>query len=98
MPSVYMGARDMERQKLNVFRMRLLGAEVRPVHTGTATLKDALEAVVGGRSKKTRRRLHVSSRRFGSDAFTAILPHYRRRSTLRAFFVFQLTLDFLHCT
>jgi len=57
-----------------------------------------LEAVVGGRSKKTRRRLHVSSRRFGSDAFTAILPHYRRRSTLRAFFVFQLTLDFLHCT
>ncbi|HLJ63109.1 MAG TPA: tryptophan synthase subunit beta [Stellaceae bacterium] len=39
---VYMGATDIERQKPNVFRMRLLGAEVRPVHSGTATLKDAL--------------------------------------------------------
>ncbi len=39
---VYMGAADMERQKPNVFRMRLLGAEVRPVHSGTATLKDAM--------------------------------------------------------
>jgi len=39
---VYMGATDIERQKPNVFRMKLLGAEVRPVHSGTATLKDAL--------------------------------------------------------
>jgi tryptophan synthase beta chain len=38
---VYMGATDIERQKPNVFRMRLLGAEVRPVTSGTATLKDA---------------------------------------------------------
>ncbi len=37
-----MGALDMERQKPNVFRMRLLGAEVRPVTSGTATLKDAM--------------------------------------------------------
>lgn len=43
---VYMGARDMERQKLNVFRMRLLGAEVRAVHSGTATLKDALSDAI----------------------------------------------------
>jgi len=39
---VYMGATDMERQAPNVFRMKLLGAEVRPVTSGTATLKDAL--------------------------------------------------------
>ena len=39
---VYMGATDIERQKPNVFRMKLLGAEVRPVHSGTATLKDAM--------------------------------------------------------
>ncbi len=38
---VYMGAKDMERQEPNVFRMRLMGAEVVPVHTGTATLKAA---------------------------------------------------------
>jgi tryptophan synthase beta chain len=37
-----MGARDIERQKPNVFRIRLLGAEVRPVTSGSATLKDAM--------------------------------------------------------
>ncbi len=39
---VYMGAVDVERQKLNVYRMRLLGAEVVPVESGSRTLKDAL--------------------------------------------------------
>src|ERR1700685_3742880 len=39
---VYMGATDIARQAPNVFRMKLLGAEVVPVHSGTATLKDAL--------------------------------------------------------
>jgi tryptophan synthase beta chain len=39
---VYMGAVDMERQKPNVFRMRLLGAEVREVTSGSKTLKDAM--------------------------------------------------------
>ena len=38
---VYMGAQDIERQALNVYRMRLLGAEVRTVASGTRTLKDA---------------------------------------------------------
>jgi tryptophan synthase beta chain len=39
---VYMGATDIERQKPNVFRMKLLGAEVRPVTSGNGTLKDAM--------------------------------------------------------
>jgi tryptophan synthase beta chain len=39
---IYMGAKDMERQAPNVFRMRLLGAEVRPVTSGNGTLKDAM--------------------------------------------------------
>ncbi|OVE82020.1 tryptophan synthase subunit beta [bacterium K02(2017)] len=39
---VYMGAEDIQRQKLNVHRMQLLGAKVIPVHSGTSTLKDAL--------------------------------------------------------
>jgi len=39
---IYMGAVDVERQKPNVFRMNLLGAEVRPVTSGVATLKDAM--------------------------------------------------------
>lgn len=39
---VYMGAEDVERQKLNVFRMELSGANVLPVHNGSKTLKDAI--------------------------------------------------------
>ncbi len=39
---IYMGTTDIERQQANVFRMRLLGAEVRPVVSGTGTLKDAM--------------------------------------------------------
>ncbi len=39
---IYMGARDIERQAPNVFRMKLLGAEVRPVESGSKTLKDAM--------------------------------------------------------
>lgn len=38
---VYMGAKDVERQSPNVFRMKLMGAEVILVHIGSATLKDA---------------------------------------------------------
>ncbi|MEY8262939.1 MAG: tryptophan synthase subunit beta, partial [Bermanella sp.] len=40
--TIFMGATDIERQKLNVYRMRLLGAEVVSVSSGTATLKDAM--------------------------------------------------------
>jgi tryptophan synthase beta chain len=40
--TVFMGATDVERQQPNVFRMKLLGAEVRPVTSGSATLKDAM--------------------------------------------------------
>lgn len=43
---VYMGAKDVERQALNVFRMKLHGAEVIPVHTGSSTLKDAVNAAM----------------------------------------------------
>lgn len=40
--TIFMGAKDVERQQPNVFRMKLLGAEVRPVASGAATLKDAM--------------------------------------------------------
>jgi tryptophan synthase beta chain len=43
---VYMGTVDIERQKLNVFRMRLLDAEVRPVDAGSRTLKDAINEAI----------------------------------------------------
>ncbi|MGL4345873.1 MAG: tryptophan synthase subunit beta [Cellulosilyticaceae bacterium] len=43
---VFMGAEDMRRQALNVYRMELLGAKVTGVHTGTATLKDAINGAL----------------------------------------------------
>ncbi len=43
---VYMGEEDVRRQALNVFRMRLLGAEVRPVDSGSRTLKDAINEAI----------------------------------------------------
>ncbi len=43
---IYMGVQDMARQELNVFRMRLMGAEVRPVEAGTGTLKDATSEAI----------------------------------------------------
>ncbi len=43
---VYMGEKDVERQSLNVFRMRLLGAEVRTVNSGSKTLKDAINETI----------------------------------------------------
>ncbi len=43
---VYMGEEDIRRQSLNVFRMKLLGAEVRPVATGSRTLKDAINEAI----------------------------------------------------
>ncbi|MGJ5674001.1 MAG: tryptophan synthase subunit beta [Nostochopsis sp.] len=43
---IYMGIHDMGRQALNVFRMKLMGAEVRPVEAGTGTLKDATSEAI----------------------------------------------------
>ncbi len=43
---IYMGEEDVERQKLNVFRMHLIGAEVHPVKSGSKTLKDAINEAI----------------------------------------------------
>lgn len=43
---IYMGSKDVERQKLNVFRMELLGAKVHPVNSGSETLKDAINQAI----------------------------------------------------
>src|SRR6185369_530798 len=43
---IYMGAEDIERQSLNVFRMKLMGAKVIPVTSGSKTLKDAMNEAI----------------------------------------------------
>ncbi|MGM0622654.1 MAG: tryptophan synthase subunit beta [Campylobacterota bacterium] len=44
--TIFMGAKDVERQELNVFRMKLLGAKVQPVQSGSKTLKDAMNDAI----------------------------------------------------
>src|SRR5260370_1984800 len=51
---VYMGTEDIERQSLNVFRMRLLGARVVPVESGSRTLKDAVNESLRDRATNVR--------------------------------------------
>ena len=91
--TVYMGAVDVERQALNVWRMRLLGAEVVPVQSGSATLKDAVnEAMREWVATRRRRRTTASVRRWvrtrsrgwcaSSSASSATKRARRRRELL----------------
>lgn len=59
---IFMGREDMDRQVLNVYRMRLLGAKVHPVDTGTMTLKDAVNAAM----REWSARVHDTYYLFGS--------------------------------
>ncbi len=59
---IFMGREDMDRQALNVYRMRLLGAKVHPVDTGTMTLKDAVNAAM----REWSARVHDTHYLFGS--------------------------------
>ena len=85
--TVYMGAVDVERQALNVWRMRLLGAEVVPVRSGSATLKDAVNEAM--RAWVATRRGDALLPRFGDGAASvpvdgARVPACRRRRSARA--------------
>ena len=60
---VYMGAVDIARQQPNVLRMKLLGAEVRPVDAGTCTLKDAINEAIRDWVTNVRTRTTCSARR-----------------------------------
>ena len=57
---VFMGEEDTVRQALNVYRMRLLGAEVIPVRTGTATLKDAVSEAMREWTSRILSLIHIS--------------------------------------
>ena len=69
---VYMGEVDMERQKPNVFRMSLLGAEVRPVTSGSRTLKDAMNEALRDWVANVAR--HLLHHRLGRRARIPIRP------------------------
>ncbi len=89
---VYMGEVDMERQKPNVDRMRLLGATVVPVRTGSRTLKDAINAALRDWIANVRTTHYLLGSAVGPYPFPAIVADFQsvigreiRRQSVRAF-------------
>lgn len=75
---VYMGAVDMERQKLNVIRMRLLGAEVRPVEAGQKTLKEAVNEALRDWVTNVRTTHYILGSALGPHPYPTMVRDFHR--------------------
>jgi tryptophan synthase beta chain len=75
---IYMGAADIERQKLNVFRMRLMGAEVVPVTSGSRTLKDAINEALRDWSASFSDTHYLIGTAAGPHPFPTIVREFQR--------------------
>ncbi|OXY81917.1 tryptophan synthase subunit beta [Oceanimonas doudoroffii] len=75
---VYMGAVDCERQKPNVFRMKLMGAEVIPVHSGSATLKDACTEALRDWAANYEQAHYLLGTAAGPHPFPTIVREFQR--------------------
>jgi tryptophan synthase beta chain len=75
---VYMGAKDVERQSLNVFRMRLMGAIVHPVEAGSKTLKDAVNAALRDWVANVRTTHYLIGSVVGPHPFPTIVRDFQR--------------------
>jgi tryptophan synthase beta chain len=75
---IYMGEEDMRRQELNVFRMRLLGAEVRGVGSGSATLKDAINEAMRDWVTNVRTTFYILGSALGSHPYPTIVRDFQR--------------------
>lgn len=74
---IYMGSEDMERQSLNVFRMRLLGAKVNEVSTGSKTLKDAINEALRDWTTNVRTTHYVMGTVFGPHPFPMLVRDFQ---------------------
>ena len=75
---IYMGEEDMRRQELNVFRMRLLGAEVRGVNSGSATLKDAINEAMRDWVTNVRTTFYILGSALGSHPYPTMVRDFHR--------------------
>lgn len=76
--TIYMGAVDVERQQLNVFRMELLGARVVPVETGDRTLKDAVNEALRDWSANFERTHYILGTAAGPHPFPLMVREFQR--------------------
>jgi tryptophan synthase beta chain len=74
---VYMGTEDIRRQSVNVFRMELLGAEVRPVESGTRTLKDAINEALRDWVTNVRRTYYLIGSAIGPHPYPTIVRDFQ---------------------
>jgi len=74
---VYMGTEDMERQALNVFRMRLLGTAVKPVHAGSRTLKDAISEAMRDWTTNVRTTHYVLGSVLGAHPYPMMIRDFQ---------------------
>ena len=81
---VYMGAVDMERQALNVFRMRLMGAEVRGVEAGQKTLKEAINEAMRDWVTNVRNTHYILGTAYGSHPYPMMVRDFHRVIGLEA--------------
>jgi len=81
---VYMGSVDMERQALNVFRMRLMGAEVRGVEAGQKTLKEAVNEAMRDWVTNVRSTHYVLGTAYGSHPYPMMVRDFQRVIGLEA--------------
>lgn len=75
---IYMGAVDMQRQHLNVVRMQILGAQVRAVHTGSKTLKDAVSEAMGDWVSNIKDSYYVLGSAVGPHPYPTIVRDFQR--------------------
>lgn len=75
---VYMGEEDMRRQELNVYRMRLLGAEVRGVSAGSATLKDAISEAMRDWVTNVRTTYYILGSALGAHPYPTMVRDFHR--------------------
>jgi tryptophan synthase beta chain len=75
---IYMGEEDMRRQELNVFRMRLLGAEVRGVGAGSATLKDAINEAMRDWVTNVRTTYYILGSALGAHPYPTMVRNFHR--------------------
>ncbi len=75
---IYMGAEDVERQKLNVFRMQLMGAEVVPVESGGRTLKDAINEALRDWSASFENTHYLLGTAAGPHPFPTVVREFQR--------------------